>query len=89
MGALDLPFDLNKLMSLQFETLKHAIEWLAMQNKKLNLKIKDLENMSRPSTPAQAQASSPTAPPAEILKFDSKNGIDPSTLNQAISQVMG
>lgn len=51
MGSLDLPFDLNKLMSLQFDTLKHAIEWLAMQNKKLNSKIKDLEEMSRPGTP--------------------------------------
>ena len=29
MGTLDLPFDLNKLMHLQFDTLKHAIEWLA------------------------------------------------------------
>lgn len=42
----DFPFDLNKLMSLQFETLKDAIEYLARQQKKLGDQMKDLQEMA-------------------------------------------
>ena len=31
MGHVDMPFDLEKLMTLQFDPLKHAIEWLVGQ----------------------------------------------------------
>ena len=42
----DFPFDLNKLMSLQFETLKDAIEYLARKQKKLGDQMKDLQEMA-------------------------------------------
>ena len=53
MGTIDLPFDLNSLMTLQFDTLKHAIEWLASQQKAANKKISDLQQMeyAAPRTP--------------------------------------
>lgn len=51
-----MPFDLNKLMNLQFDTLKQAIEWLVSQNQRMNSKIRDIEDMSRPGSPQYIKA---------------------------------
>ena len=51
LDAPAMPFDLNKLMNLQFDTLKNAIEWLVMQQKKTNNKINGMDSISRPGTP--------------------------------------
>jgi hypothetical protein len=71
MVSLDLPFDLNKLMTLQFDTLKHAIEWLAMQQKSTKQRLLDLE---------ERESDRPTSAPfplLEELKVDGSNGATP------------
>lgn len=94
-GSVEMPFDLNKLMNLQFDTLKHAIEWLVQQQQKTNTKINGLETMSRPGYPQGMSPSSNNGgdnggPPElpQVIEMDPGGGIDPEKFNQAIMQVM-
>jgi hypothetical protein len=84
-GKFDMPFDLDKLMNLQFDTLKHAIEWLVGQQRKINTKMVDLETMSRPGTPRggddlTTNATAGDIASIEIIKFESSDGggVDPA-----------
>ena len=94
----DFPFDLNKLMNLQFETLKDAIEYLARQQKKLGDQMKDLQEMAfNMDGPVNVEAGGAEAPVTQIIKEvvvqpleikGDNNNVDIVEFNAQITQVM-